>query len=47
MARSAATKTPASRSGVQAARERVSAELGFVGYVEGIHAAAKGAGHAE
>lgn len=46
-ARAAATKAPTSHAGVQAARERVSAELGFVGYAEGIYAATKGAGHAE
>jgi len=42
-----ATKEPAAKAGVPAARERVSAELEFVGYVEGIYLATKGAGHAE
>lgn len=44
---SRATKEPPARTGVPAARDRVSAELGFIGYVEGIHAALRGGGHAE
>jgi hypothetical protein len=42
-----ASKTPATHADVQAARERVSAELGFVGYVEGLYQATRGAAHAE
>ncbi|MGE0333899.1 MAG: DUF6448 family protein [Gammaproteobacteria bacterium] len=42
-----ATKEPAGVSDVAAARERVSAELGFIGYVEGIYLATKGGVHAE
>lgn len=42
-----ATKEPAAASDVAAARERVSAELGFIGYVEGIYLATKGGNHAE
>jgi hypothetical protein len=42
-----ATKEPATRAGVPAARERVSAELEFIGYVEGIHLAITGGRHAE
>lgn len=42
-----ATKEPEARTGVQAARERVSAELEFIGYVERIYLATKGRGHAE
>ncbi len=42
-----ATREPASKDGVEAARERVSAELAFVGYVEGIYAATRGGAHAE
>jgi hypothetical protein len=41
------TKEPATKSDVQAARERVNAELGFIGYVEAIYLAIKGGGHAE
>jgi hypothetical protein len=41
------TKEPAAKSGVAAARERVSAELAFIGYVEGIHQAVRGGPHAE
>lgn len=33
--------------GVSAARERVSAELAFIGYVEAIYVATKGGSHAE
>jgi uncharacterized protein DUF6448 len=40
-----ATKEPASATDVAAARERVSAELAFIGYVEGIYLAAKGGMH--
>jgi len=38
---------PTSRAEVPAARARVSAELGFVGYVEGLYRAIKGAQHHE
>lgn len=47
VAHSSATKEPAAASDVAAARERVSAELGFIGYVEGIYLATKGGVHAE
>lgn len=46
-AKMAATKDPAARAGVPAARERVSAELDFIGFVERIYLATKGGGHAE
>jgi hypothetical protein len=42
-----ATKEPASAAEVPAARARISAELGFIGYVEAIHQAMKGGGHVE
>jgi hypothetical protein len=42
-----ARKEPASRTEVAAARERASAELAFIGYVEGIYLATQAAGHAE
>lgn len=41
------TKEPTSAAGVPAARERVSEELRFIGYVEGIYLATKGEGHVE
>lgn len=44
---STATKEPATRHGVAAARERVRAELELVGYVHALHLAAHGGGHAE
>jgi Family of unknown function (DUF6448) len=47
MVHSAATKEPANVADVAAARERVSAELAFIGYVEGIYLAAKGGMHVE
>lgn len=47
MAKKGATKDPLAKSGVAAARERVSAELEFIGYVERIYLATKGGGHAE
>jgi hypothetical protein len=47
MAHSAATKEPAKAADVAAARERVSAELAFIGYVEGIYLATKGGMHVE
>lgn len=47
LSRKAATKQPATRAEVQPARERVSAELEFIGYVERIYLATKGGGHAE
>lgn len=43
----AATKEPREAIQVPAARERVSAELTFIGHVEGIYLAAKGGGHTE
>lgn len=42
-----ATKEPVSAADVAAARERVSAELAFIGYVEGIYLATKSGTHAE
>ena len=42
-----AAKTPANHAEVAAARERVSAELAFIGYVEGIYLATQGSGHVE
>jgi hypothetical protein len=47
MVHSAATKEPAHAADVAAVRERVSAELAFIGYVEGIYLAAKGGMHVE
>jgi hypothetical protein len=47
MVHSASTKEPASAADVVAARKRVSAELAFIGYVEGIYLAAKGGMHVE
>lgn len=44
-AKKAATKEPTEKASVQAARERVSAELEFIGYVERIYLAAKGGAH--
>jgi len=40
-----ASKAPETRAGVSAARERVSAELGFIGFVERLYLAAKGGEH--
>lgn len=42
-----AGKEPSEGAQVPAARERVSAELAFIGYVEGIYLAATAGGHAE
>ena len=42
-----ATKEPTAKSDVAAARARVSAELGFIGYIEAIYQAIKGGAHAE
>jgi hypothetical protein len=42
-----AVKAPTATAEVPAARERVSEELGFIGYVEGIYLATKGGGHVE
>lgn len=42
-----AAKEPAAHAGVAAARERVSAELRFIGYVEGLYLATKGGHHEE
>jgi hypothetical protein len=47
IAKKSATKEPKEGAGVPVARERVSAELGSIGYVEGIYQATKGGGHAE
>jgi hypothetical protein len=47
IAKKAATKEPATKAGVQAARERVSAEFDFIGYAERLYLATKGGGHAE
>lgn len=47
MAYHSATKEPAAAADVAAARERVSAELALIGYVEGIYLATKGGAHAE
>lgn len=47
MVHSAVTKEPAKAADVAAVRERVSAELAFIGYVEGIYLAAKGGMHVE
>lgn len=41
------TKEPRTRAEVQPARERVSAELDFIGHVEAIYRAIEGGGHAE
>lgn len=43
----AAAKEPARYEDVAAARERVSAELAFIGYVEGIYLASQSSGHTE
>jgi hypothetical protein len=42
-----ASKEPATAVDVASARERASAELAFIGYVEGIYLATKGGTHAE
>jgi hypothetical protein len=42
-----ASKEPAAHDGVAAARQRVSAELAFVGYIEGLYQATKGGEHKE
>ena len=47
LTRKSASKEPATSAGVVAARERVSAELDFIGYVERVYLATRGAGHAE
>jgi hypothetical protein len=47
VATKSSTKEPEAKSGVAAARERVSAELAFIGYVEGIYQAIGGGAHAE
>lgn len=47
LARKVASKEPATSAGVPAARERVRAELDFIGYVERIYQATRGGGHAE
>lgn len=39
--------TPSTRDEVAAARQRVTAELEFVGYVEALYRATRGGGHAE
>ncbi len=48
LGKKAATKEPTTKADVPAARARVSAELEFIGYIEGIHLAITGVGgHAE
>ena len=47
LSKKAATMEPTTKAEVQAARERVSAELGLIGYVEGVHLTITGGGHAE
>jgi hypothetical protein len=47
MAHSSATKGQTSTTDVAAARERISTELAFIGYIEGIYLAAKGGVHVE
>jgi hypothetical protein len=47
LATKTAAKEPATKGEVPAARERVSAELEFIGYVEAIYLSIKGGGHAE
>jgi hypothetical protein len=47
MGRHSAGKEPATAADVAPARERVRAELAFIGYVEGIHQATKGGTHVE
>ena len=47
ISKKAAVKEPATKEGVGAARERVSAELDFIGYVERIYLATKSEGHTE
>ncbi len=42
-----ATKEPATRAAVAAARERVKAELAFIGAAQAIHQATKDGGHTE
>ena len=42
-----APKTPSTRAEVAAARERVRAELEFIGYVEALYRATQGGGHTE
>lgn len=42
-----ASKTPATRAEVAAARARASAELAFIGYVEALYRATEGGAHAE
>jgi hypothetical protein len=44
---SSAPQEPQTAAEVPAARERASAELGFIGYVEAIYLATKSGGHAE
>ncbi len=43
----AAPSAPVAKSDVPGARERVRAELAFIGYVEALRQATKGGGHAE
>jgi Family of unknown function (DUF6448) len=47
LSKKGAVKEPATKERVAAARERVSADLDFIGYVERIYLATKGEGHAE
>jgi hypothetical protein len=46
-AKKGVTKEPLAATGVPLARERVRAELDFIGYVERLHLATRGGGHAE
>ncbi|MCG5485501.1 MAG: hypothetical protein KK482_17475 [Sinorhizobium meliloti] len=47
MAHQAGSREPTAQADVAKARDRVRAELAFIGYVEGIHLAAKGGMHVE
>ena len=46
-AKQAASREPTARADVASARERIGADLAFIGYVEGPQLAAMGDGHAE
>jgi hypothetical protein len=47
IAKRTTTKEPSTSDGVQAARERVNAELDFITYVEQLYESARGNGHPE
>jgi uncharacterized protein DUF6448 len=47
LSKKGATKEPTTKTDVQAARERVSAELQLIGYVESVYLAITGGRHAE